>query len=360
VQSAAEGVATSVTDTVGATFGGTTDAVQPTADAATSAAGTTLGGSQSAPGVTQDLLSETTNAATGAVASVQADASSVTAPVVQVAAAASHGVASVTSHVAAVPGAGALVDAAHATAATGAAAASAAADVSAAASAAFAEAFSAATPGLRALGSAVPIGEVAGAAHGVGAAASAVAGAFEPPPFDPTTLPHLLGTLEGRVVLITLLSLFAAGRASGLGGVGFAQPLLVNCRSTLQLAFGPVRLIPCAAGAAVQSVAGNTGDVFEGAGRVVDRIRGSGGSAQRSVPRQTGSVAARSLAARTRNRSAATAGLVARPAAVGGQMLLRLVVSILAVLSGLLAAAAALEREKRERVRQQYRRRLHS
>jgi hypothetical protein len=227
------------------------------------------------------------------------------------------------------------------------------------ASAAFAEAFSAATPGLGTLGSVVPIGDVAGAAHSVGAAASAVGGAFEPPPFDPTMLPHLIGTLEGRVILVTLLSVFVAGRASGLGGVGFAQPLLVNCRSTLQLAFGPVRLIPCAAGAAVQSMAGATGDVFEGAGRVVDRIRGSG-SDQRSEPRRTASVAARSLAARTHNRSAAAAGLVARPAAVGGQMLLRLVVSILAVLSGLLAAAAALEREKRERVRQQYRRRLHS
>src|ERR671930_298204 len=103
-----------------------------------------------------------------------------------------------------------------------------------------------------------------------------------PPPFDPTVLPHLLGTLEGRVLVITLLSLLAAGRASGLGGVGFAQPLLVNCRTTLQLAFGPVRLIPCAAGAAVQSVTGATGDVFGGAGRIVERIRGSGSSSHPS------------------------------------------------------------------------------
>jgi hypothetical protein len=128
----------------------------------------------------------------------------------------------------------------------------------------------------------------------------------------------------------------------------------------LQLAFGPVRLIPCAAGAAVQSVAGATGDVFGGAGRVVERIRGSGGSSPRSESRQTASPAARSLAARTRSRSVAAAGLVARPAGVSGQMLLRLVVSILAAMSALLAAAAALEREKRERVVQRYRRRLHS
>jgi hypothetical protein len=318
--------------------------VQPTADAATTAAGTALDGSQSATGATQDLLSGTTDAATSAVASVLADAAPVTAPVVQAAGAVADGVASVASHVAAVPGAGALVDTASATA-----------NVSAAASAAFADAFSAATPGLGTLSSVVPIGDVAGAAHSVGAAASVVAGAFQPPPFDPTVLPHLLGTLEGRVLVITLLGLLAAGRASGLGGVGFAEPLLVNCRSTLQLAFGPVRLIPCAAGAAVQSVAGATGDVLEGAGRMVDRIRGSGGSGHRSEPRQTAS-----LAARTRSRSSAAAGLVARPAVAGGHMLLRLVVTVLAALSAVVAAAAALEREKHERVLQRYRRRLHS
>jgi hypothetical protein len=53
-------------------------------------------------------------------------------------------------------------------------------------------------------------------------------------------------------------------------------------------------------------------------------------------------------------------GVLARPAAVGGHMLLRLVVSMLAALSAVLAAAAAFEREKHERVRQRYRRRLHS
>jgi hypothetical protein len=272
---------------------------------------------------------------TGAVSSALADTAPVTAPVVQAAAAASHGIASVAPHVAA----------------TGAAVA----DVSAAASAAFAEAFSAATPGLGTLSSVVPIGDVAAAGHSLGAAASAVGGAFDPPPIDLAMLPHLFGTLEGRVLIVTLLSIFAAGRASGLGGAGFAAPLLVNCRTTLQLAFGPVRLIPCAAGAAVQSVAGATGDVFEEAGRVFERIRGSGSSSPRAEPRQTASVAAQ-----TRSRSAAAAGFVARSAGASGQMLLRLVVSILAALSGLLAAAAALEREKRERVLQRYRRRLHS
>jgi hypothetical protein len=169
-------------------------------------------------------------------------------------------------------------------------------------------------------------------------------------------LPHLLGTLEGRILLVTLLSLAAAGRASSLGGVAFAQPLLANCRTTLRLAFGPVRLIPCAAGVAVQSVAGATGDVFEGAGRVVDRIRGSGGSAQRVEPRRT-----EALAARPRSRSSVAAGLVARPAVAGRHMLLSLlVVAVLAALSALLAAAAAVEREKRERVVNRYRRRLHS
>src|SRR5207248_9181099 len=147
------------------------------------------------------------------------------------------------------------------------------------------------------------------AAHSIGAAASAVGGAIHPPPIDPAMLPHLLGTLEGRVLIITLLSIFAAGRASGLGGVGFAEPLLVNCRTTLQLAFAPVRLIPCAAGAAVQSVAGATGDVFEGAGRIVDRIRGSGDSNHPSDPRRP-----EGLAARAATRSPAGMGLVALPA----------------------------------------------
>jgi hypothetical protein len=131
----------------------------------------------------------------------------------------------------------------------------------------------------------------------------------------------------------------------------------VNCRSTLQLAFGPVRLIPCAAGAAVQSVAGATGDVFQGAGRVVDRIRGSGGSDHPLKPRRTQGLAAR---APTRSPAAEMGGVLARPAVAGGQMLLRLVVTVLAALSALLAAAAAVEREKRERVVQRYRQRLHS
>jgi hypothetical protein len=202
----------------------------------------------------------------------------------------------------------------------------------------------------------VPVAEIADAAHSVGAAAAAIGGAIEPPPFDPTMLPHLLGTFEGRIFLVTLLGLAAAGRASGLGGVGFAQPLLVNCRSTLQLAFGPVRLIPCAAGAAVQSVAGATGDAFEGAGRIVDRIRGSGGSDDPPVSRGTSSLAARA----PMQSHAAGIDVLARPAVAGGRMLLRLVVTVLAALSALLAAAAAVEREKRERVVLRYRRRLHS
>jgi hypothetical protein len=282
----------------------------------------------------------------------------VTAPVVQATAAVSDGLASAASQVAATPGAGAVADAAHATVAAGAAAAGAAADVSAAASAALAEAVAAATPGLSALsGAAAPIADVAGTVHdSLGAAASAAAGAFDPPPFDPTMLPHLLGTLEGRILLVTLLSLAAAGRASGLGGFTFAQPVLVGCRSSLKLAFGPVRLIPCAAGAAVQSAAGVAGDAFEGAGRVVQRIRGSGGSNRPANPQPRTILAARA----GRGSSAAAAGLVARPVAAGGQMLLRLLVSVLAALSALFAGAAALEREKRERVRQPYRRRLHS
>jgi hypothetical protein len=130
----------------------------------------------------------------------------------------------------------------------------------------------------------------------------------------------------------------------------------VNCRSTLQLAFGPVRLIPCAAGAAVQSVTGATGDVFEGAGRIVDRIRGSGSSNHPSAPRRTESLAARAPT----SSPAAGVGVLARPAVAGGHVLLRLVVAVLGALSALLAAAAAIEREKRERVVQRYRRRLHS
>jgi hypothetical protein len=174
---------------------------------------------------------------------------------------------------------------------------------------------------------------------------------FEPPALDLSMLPHV-STVEGRLLLVGLLSLVAAGRASGLGAVGFATPLLTNCRSTLGLAFGQVKLIPCVASEAAQSMAGTAGNALEDAGRVVDRIRGRGAKGLSELGRTT-SVSSRRPTARA-------AGLVAQPTVAGGQMLLRLVVSILAALSGLFAGAAAIEREKRERGRQQYRRRLHS
>jgi hypothetical protein len=198
------------------------------------------------------------------------------------------------------------------------------------------------------------IADLAGTTEsGLTAAATAVGAAIEPPPLDPTMFLHLVSTLEGRLLLATMLALAAAGRASGLGGITFAQPMLANCRASVQQAFAPVKLIPCAAGVAAQCVAGAAGETFEGAGRFVNRIRSS--SHRPPVQRVRTLLSTRA----PRPSSTSVAGLASRPTATG-QMLLRLVVSILAALSGLLATAAAVEREKHERVRQVYRRRLHS
>jgi hypothetical protein len=192
---------------------------------------------------------------------------------------------------------------------------------------------------------------------GLAAATSAAVDVFDKPlPFDPAMLAHALSTLEGRLLIVTLLGLAGAGRASGIGAVDFAQPLLVGCRSSLRMAFAPVRLVPCAAGAALQGAAGAVGDASTQAGRIFERIRRSGSSDPRSRPRLISA-----LEARARREPPAAAPFVrAWPTAGGAGMLLRLVVSVLAALSAMLAGAAGLERERRARKVRQYRRRLHS
>ena len=195
------------------------------------------------------------------------------------------------------------------------------------------------------------------AGDGVTAAASAAAEMLDQPlPFDLSTLPHLLGTLEGRFFIVALLGLAGAGRAAGIGPVDFAQPLLVGCRSSLQMAFAPVKLLPCAAGAALQGATSAVGEASGQAGRIFERIRGSASSDKQSKPRRIAFTETRAQ----REPPAAAAFVRAWPAAGGGAMLLRLVVSVLAALSAMLATAAGLERERRERKVRQYRRRLHS
>jgi hypothetical protein len=64
-------------------------------------------------------------------------------------------------------------------------------------------------------------------------------------PIDPATIAHALASPETRLVIVGLLGAYAAGRASGLGMLDFAQPVLRSCTASVRLAFSPVRLVPC-------------------------------------------------------------------------------------------------------------------
>jgi hypothetical protein len=65
----------------------------------------------------------------------------------------------------------------------------------------------------------------------------------------------VLASAETRLVIVGLFGAYAAGRASGVGMVDFAQPFIRSCTASVRLAFSPVRLIPCGRGA---SSAGET------------------------------------------------------------------------------------------------------
>jgi hypothetical protein len=74
-------------------------------------------------------------------------------------------------------------------------------------------------------------------------------------PIDPATIAQVLASPETRLVIVGLFGAYAAGRASGVGMLDFAQPLLRSCTASVRLAFSPVRLIPCERGASSGSKA---------------------------------------------------------------------------------------------------------
>jgi hypothetical protein len=88
-----------------------------------------------------------------------------------------------------------------------------------------------------------------------GGALTAPAGGASSLPFDdafpinPATIAHVLASPETRLVIVGLFGAYAAGLASGVGMVDFAQPLLRSCTASVRLAFSPVRLVPCGRGA---------------------------------------------------------------------------------------------------------------